>query len=83
VSRTRENAGGRAETVPGIHPASLPALRRFWPALGALEREKEKPRTNPGRGSFETLGGAEENAERQKQDEQNISHAITSNVRTM
>ena len=48
----------------------------------ARERERKKPRTNPGRGSLETLGGAEEYAERQKQDEKNIGHAITSDVKT-
>jgi hypothetical protein len=58
------------------------ALRRFWPVLGLVRGKKEKPRTNPGRGSFEALGGAEEYAERQKQDEKNIGHAITSDVKT-
>ena len=45
VSGTRENAAGRAETVPGIHPSALMALRRFWPALEFV-RGKEK---SPGR----------------------------------
>lgn len=50
--------------------------------LWSLWEGKEKPRTNPGRGSFEALGGAEEYAERQEQNEQDIGHAITSNVKT-
>ena len=43
VSRTRENAVGRAETVPGIHPAILMARRRSWPALGLVRGKRKAP----------------------------------------
>lgn len=43
VSRARENAAGRAETAPGIHPAALMARRRSWPALGLVRGKRKSP----------------------------------------
>lgn len=76
--KRRRTCGDGAGNTSGLPASSAAILARS----GVREREKEKPRTNPGRGSFETLGGAEEYAERQKQDEKNIGHAITSDVKT-
>ena len=76
--KRRRTCGDGTGNISGRPASSAAILARS----GACEREKEKPRTNPGRGSFETLGGAEEYAERQKQDEKNIGHAITSDVKT-
>ena len=79
-ARKRRRTGGDGVGDISVRPDG-PAAVLARP--GVREREKEKPRTNPGRGSFETLCRAEEDAERQKQDEQDISHAITSDVKTM
>ena len=76
--KRRRTGGDGAGNTSGLPASSAAILARS----GACEREKEKPRTNPGRGSFEALGGAEEYAERQKQNEQDIGHVITSEVRT-
>lgn len=76
--KRRRTSGDSAGDTSGRPAISAAVLARS----GAREREKEKPRTNPGRVSLEALGGAEEYAERQKQDEKNVGHAITSNVKT-
>lgn len=78
-ARKRRRTGGDGAGNTSGRPASSAAILA---RSEACEREKEKPRTNPGRVSLEVLSGAEENAERQEQDEQNIGHAITSNVKT-
>lgn len=78
-ARKRRRTGGDGAGNTSGHLASSAAILA---RSGTRGRGKEKPRTSPGRGSFETLGGAEEDAEGQEQDEQNISHAITSNVKT-
>ena len=76
--KRRRTVGDSVGDISGCLASSAAILARS----GACEREKEKPRTNPGRGSFEPLCRAEKHAERQKQDEKNVGHVITSNVRT-